>query len=539
VPELLARVVSAAGSLAALGLLSSNIPWTTVLITVALCSSPLAVVGVPSGVRRLGWGSAAVGGGAVAVLSGMVQTHRTGALDLLRLDFPLRQVAANAATELAPLWLIAVGVTLVLAGVAVRSGDRLLQGLTVAVTVLVSGSFAVALVGLSGRELLYRGGQFRAIPAVAAVIVVVAGGLLVVVVRSRWSAAYRGVEAGGGIGAGIEGGAGRPSPVASSGWRRPIRWVTLAVVLALAGSAAAGVYRWAAPTVETVQLFPDPALAACVARAAGDSASQPVSQRELTSVFSLNCNGDLAGAGLRTGLRTGTGASTGGGAEAGAGRIRSLQGLEHLNHLTSADFSNNDLTDLTPLAAVPTLTHLKLTHNRVSTLAPLAELPRLTELGLSGNTITDLGPLGRLTSLHQLGLAENTVASVQPLAGLSTLTELDLTGNRISSVQGLAGLTQLDRLTLSRNRIRDARPLASLPALTMLNISDNRLASTAGVDACPAVDELWIGGNRFTDVAGLAAMPALRGVDLSNTDPTRVTGVEVLRKRGIYVGGLA
>jgi len=34
-------------------------------------------------------------------------------------------------------------------------------------------------------------------------------------------------------------------------------------------------------------------------------------------------------------------------------------------------------------------------------------------------------------------------------------------------------------------------------------------------------------------------LPSLLGVDLSETDPTGLTGIEELRAAGIYVGGLA
>jgi internalin A len=109
----------------------------------------------------------------------------------------------------------------------------------------------------------------------------------------------------------------------------------------------------------------------------------------------------------------------------------------------------------------------------------------------------------------------------------------------LHSVEPLGALTQLSRLTLRHNLVTDPEPLQALPALTMLNVSDNRIADAASVAGCDAVDELWIGGNLCTDVRPPATMTDLKGVDLEGTDPVRLTGVEALRRGGIYVGGLA
>lgn len=73
----------------------------------------------------------------------------------------------------------------------------------------------------------------------------------------------------------------------------------------------------------------------------------------------------------------------------------------------------------------------------------------------------------------------------------------------------------------------------------MLDISGNRIDDAAAVAACVTVDELWIGGNPLTDLRPLLQMPLLAGVDLSESDSTRLVGVEALRDSGVYVGGLA
>jgi len=53
------------------------------------------------------------------------------------------------------------------------------------------------------------------------------------------------------------------------------------------------------------------------------------------------------------------------------------------------------------------------------------------------------------------------------------------------------------------------------------------------------VEQLSLGGNPLVDLTPLRQLPSLLGVDLSETDPTGLTGVEELRAAGVYVGGLA
>jgi internalin A len=470
-------------------------------LVVAVACSPL-MANLAASIRRTRAGPAAtvVAGFGVAGV-GIATTVSTDAMHLFRLDFPLTQVVTNAATVLAPVGLVVVGIVLAVAGLAAVLGDRLLGAIAAAIMVVTALLYALALLGLAVQSLAYRGGSIQGTPIAAAMIVGVAAMLLLVVVVTRWWFLPARTD-----GPGLE-----ASAVPSAG---PI--LLGAIVLVAAGSALAG-YSQLGNRLELAELFPDPALAACVRSAAGATDGERVSERDLNSVFSLKCNGDLAQ----------------------DGRIAALDGLDHLPNLVDLDLSGNDVVDLSGLAQVPQLTTLTLTNNGVRDLTPLAGLATLQELGLSGNEVTDLAPLSGLTGLRFLGLSRNAVSDLAPLAPLAGLTELDVSDNHIADVTPLAALSRLDRLLLARNIVADPSALQALPALTTLDVSGNRISDAATVAGCPAVDELWIGGNPLTDVRPLQDMPALAGVDLSESDSTLLTGVEALRAQGVYVGGLA
>ena len=102
---------------------------------------------------------------------------------------------------------------------------------------------------------------------------------------------------------------------------------------------------------------------------------------------------------------------------------------------TKLDLTENNITDLTPLAGLTKLEELFLWENWITDVTPLAELTLLEELFLQGNKITDITPLAELTGLEELYLEANQITGLTPLAGLTKLKILNLYGNPIPDDQ--------------------------------------------------------------------------------------------------------
>jgi hypothetical protein len=66
-----------------------------------------------------------------------------------------------------------------------------------------------------------------------------------------------------------------------------------------------------------------------------------------------------------------------------------------------------------------------------------------------------------------------------------------------------------------------------------------RIADLTGLVRLPNLAQLDPTAHRGHRPHPLAALPQLLGVDLSGSDSTGIAGIEELRTRGIYVGGLA
>ena len=142
--------------------------------------------------------------------------------------------------------------------------------------------------------------------------------------------------------------------------------------------------------------------------------------------------------------------------------ITDITGLEHATYLQWTNLGENEIRDISPLAALIHLEGLWIYVNPISNLLPLANLVNLKQLNLGICEISDIRPLANLTRLERLWLHYNQIQDITPLANLTNLTELGLNGNRIVDIRPLANLTRLDILRIGDNPILDVSPLKHL-----------------------------------------------------------------------------
>lgn len=314
--------------------------------------------------------------------------------------------------------------------------------------------------------------------------------------------------------------------------RRAVLVVTSLVVLGAVGGAAAWWWDGYAPRIVLADAFADPALGRCVGDMLGST--EKTSKSALADLSFVECTGkdvsDLDGIDHLHGLDT---------LHLSGNRVADLTQLSALDDLRHLDLSSNAVSDLAPLTPLVELSTLTLTSNQVQDLTPLAGMTRLVDLDVADNQVTSLSGVGALTSLQYLVLSSNPVADLTELGQLPLLGELVAADAQIADLSPLASSTGLRRVTLDRNGVVDPSPLCGSPVLAYLAVSDNRITDASTLSSCPALSELWLGGNQVTDVSPLLKVPTLVGVDLSGSGPTVDRGVDELRERGVYVGGLA
>jgi hypothetical protein len=123
-------------------------------------------------------------------------------------------------------------------------------------------------------------------------------------------------------------------------------------------------------------------------------------------------------------------------------------GIQCFTSLEVLDLNKNQLSDLTPLAALTQLRSLSLAYNSLygSSLAPLGALTQLTYLSLEAASVTALDGLEPLTLLEELRVPYNSIRDVTPLVPLTSLQSLSIYGNAYLECQSEAYATLLGRV---------------------------------------------------------------------------------------------
>ena len=200
--------------------------------------------------------------------------------------------------------------------------------------------------------------------------------------------------------------------------------------------------------------------------------------------------------------------------------------------ITELDFRSSSVWDLSPLVGMPLETaHLKECHE-LTDLTPLSLIPTLTELDCSETGVRDISPLSslqlkRLRCVQDSG-ATSGVVDVEPLRGLP-LEELDIVTSDLSPLSGMplkhlnvrtSNLTSLEPLRgapleslwIDYTPISDLGPLQGMP-LTYLNCANTAVTDLSALETCP-IETLVLSGDRITDLSPLAKMP-LKELDLT------------------------
>lgn len=127
-------------------------------------------------------------------------------------------------------------------------------------------------------------------------------------------------------------------------------------------------------------------------------------------------------------------------------KIVDVSPLAHLSTLNTLRLKNNKIESIDSLASLTAMYELSLDNNKITDISIIkkANFPCLSKLGLSANQISDISSLSDMTTLTQLWLHHNNISDVSPLAGLTGLTTLYIGSNQIldiSSLKNLAGLS--------------------------------------------------------------------------------------------------
>ena len=117
-----------------------------------------------------------------------------------------------------------------------------------------------------------------------------------------------------------------------------------------------------------------------------------------------------------------------------------------INGLNSYNFSNNKVSDISPLAGLTNLKAIFSWGNSISDFSPLARLKKLDVVNICGTELSDLTPLAGLKNLKELYLRSNNISDISPLARLTDLKWLRVDSNKISDLSSLDALRENTKL---------------------------------------------------------------------------------------------
>jgi Leucine-rich repeat (LRR) protein len=219
--------------------------------------------------------------------------------------------------------------------------------------------------------------------------------------------------------------------------------------------------------------FPDPALASAVRSAALLDDGEPITAEALTDVMSLSVYDT---------------------------QLSDLTGIECMSSLSWVTMSEVGLTDLTPFAALPRLTSLRADCNSITDLSPIAGLINLVDFSVGKSSscevsgqVTDIGPLRDLVGLASLDLSGHDIDSLLPLAALTRLQWLILATNpRLASLAGLENASHMAYFVATDTLVSDIAVFAGHPTLQTLWLSGSNVSDLTPLLTASALEELYI-----------------------------------------------
>ena len=145
--------------------------------------------------------------------------------------------------------------------------------------------------------------------------------------------------------------------------------------------------------------------------------------------------------------------------------------LKYMVNLRSLKMAGNEVTDLSVLSRLYSLTYLDVGHNRLTDLSCLSGLTKLETLLVSSNQITDLSPVSHLPRLVNLSAGNNPISDLSPLSELESLRMIAICDFRADSLEPLYPLTGLVELRITRGMYTDEELSALSEALPRCTVN--------------------------------------------------------------------
>lgn len=203
--------------------------------------------------------------------------------------------------------------------------------------------------------------------------------------------------------------------------------------------------------------------------------------------------------------------------------IKNLEGLQHCTAVMLVDLSDNQITDLSPLAGLNKLQSITLAKNTIKDIKPLEGLTAVQLLDLSNNEVESLEAVQKMTNLRSLWVADNQLKSLEPIGQLEKIWSLDVAGNGLADIAPVGKLKWLTNLDLDRNVVETLESLKPLTELDILLVRENKLTDLSPlVEMCRSDADgekrfapylrVYLKGNPLSEQAKTEQLDALKNI---------------------------
>ncbi|MEI6900389.1 MAG: leucine-rich repeat domain-containing protein, partial [Bacteroidota bacterium] len=171
--------------------------------------------------------------------------------------------------------------------------------------------------------------------------------------------------------------------------------------------------------------------------------------------------------------------------------ISDLTPLNKLSSLTSVNISNTNAEDITPLRNLNNLELLDCSGTLVKTLTPLKYATNIKVLKLAKTPLEDFSIISSFSSLEILEVSQTSLTTLDLVKDLSNLEDLRFSSTKISDLKPLSGLTNIELLYFNNTPVSDLSPLKSLQKLQLIFCDDSKVKDLEPLGKLPELKRIY------------------------------------------------
>jgi len=186
-----------------------------------------------------------------------------------------------------------------------------------------------------------------------------------------------------------------------------------------------------------------------------------------------------------------------------------------LEHVTSFNIGDSDLSDLTGISNFRNLTHLGIYRTKLSNANDVRLLKKIEQIFAEENSLADLSQFSGIKTLKHLRFRKNQITDIN-LSDLPLLEELWITEENIQTITALNGLPKLLKVNIEKTGIKELSFFLKFPELTWFKINNNNIQDISAFKDFEAlkINRLDAFSNLITDMSPLENLPLLESLFL-------------------------